>query len=150
MCIGALSDSARHLLLKVHQEVALPSPACVRWWGEVNWAVGTAVNVYSVKANTAMVIITQNPHLMTFPPNTRDFFLPHRESNIVPSFLLLVLTLRKNSVMSLWSYCKHDVLYLFLISANQLAVYSSYASISLFFKYKMNQKENQRWREQYR
>lgn len=40
---------------------SLPSPACVRWWGEVNWAVRTAVNVSSVKANTAEVITVQNP-----------------------------------------------------------------------------------------
>lgn len=32
-------------------EGILPSPASVRWWGEVNGAVRTAVNVNLVKDN---------------------------------------------------------------------------------------------------
>lgn len=78
---------------------SLPSPACVRWWGEVNWAVGTAVNVYSVKANTAMVIIMSNPHLMTFPLIYVTFF-PQGVEHCSKLFIACS-DAEKNSVMSL-------------------------------------------------
>lgn len=97
---------------------SLPSPACVRWWGEVNWAVGTAVNVYSVKANTAKVIIMQNPHSITFSPQYTvcDFSPTLMLLQAVEHCSKLFITCsdtEENHVMSLWSYCKHDVLYRF-------------------------------------